>query len=265
VSEFDPAPVTLATGSPVPESPVPESPAPQSPVPESPAPQSPAPESSSRGDLVTAVVAVAVLAVAGALLGLVWSAWSPPGSTAIVLGGGMYQVIDETENHIAGDGRFLVIVSVVGLLAALLAWFLRPRNRGPLVLLGLIVGGLAGAALTDLIGHLTGGGSFSGKTYRLSDGSAQEVTLRLPLSLHMPGLLFVEAALATLVYGVFTAFAVHDDLGRPDPARDALVARRTAAAEDSAQDSIDTGGHPQGGGGYGDTAGALQQGNLPPQ
>ena len=88
--------------------------------------------------------------------------------------------------------------------------------------------------------------------------------MRLPLSLHMPGLLFVEAALATLVYGVFTAFAVHDDLGRPDPVRDALTAHRTAASEESA-DSVDASGQPQGGGGHGDTAGALQQGYLPPQ
>jgi hypothetical protein len=172
-----------------------------------------------------------------------------------VLGGGVFQVIDETENQIAADGRFLVIVSAVGLLAALLTWFVRPGNRGPVVLLGLIVGGLSGAALTDLVGHLTGGGSFSGKTYRLSDGSVQEVTLRLPLSLHMTGLLFVEAALATLLYGVLTAFAAHDDLGRPDPVRDRLRARRSVHAD----------GEPQHGWGHRDGAGALQQGDLPPQ
>ena len=214
----------------------------------------PGPDAAAGDDLKTAGVVVAALAVLGAVLGLVWAAWSPPGSTAIVLGGGVFQVIDETENQIAGDGRFLIIVSAVGLVAALLAWFVRPGNRGPIMLLGLALGGLVGAALTDLVGHLTGGGSFTGKTYRLSDGSTQEVTLRLPLSLHMPGLLFVEAALATLVYGVLTAFAVHDDLGRPDPMRDELAAQR----------SVRAGEHPQDGGGDRDAASALQQGEFPP-
>jgi hypothetical protein len=180
-----------------------------------------------------------------------------------VLGGGVFEVLGENENQIAADGRFLVIVSVVGLLAGLLAWFGRPRNRGPLVLLGLVVGGLCGAALTDLVGHLTGGGSFSGKKYDLSDGSVQEVTLRLPLSLHMPGMLFVEAAIAALLYGVFTAFAVHDDLGRPDPVRDELRGRRAGPPLDEI--SVGAGHEPQGGWGYGDGSGPLQQREFPPQ
>ncbi len=217
--------------------------------------------SSTRDDLVVAGVVVGVLAVLGALLGLVWSAWSPPGPSAIVIGGGVFEVLGENESQIAADGRFLVIVSAVGLLAGLLTWFCRPRNRGPLVLLGLVVGGLCGAALTDLIGHLSGGGSFSGKKYELSDGSVQEVTLRLPLSLHMTGLLFVEAAIAALLYGLLTAFAVHDDLGRPDPVRDDVRAQRLGPPVDDV--SVGAGGDPQGGWGYGDGAGALQQRELP--
>ncbi|HEU5266779.1 MAG TPA: hypothetical protein VFU35_08760, partial [Jatrophihabitans sp.] len=74
----------------------------------------PQPAAERGGDLLVAGVVIAVLAVLGALLGLVWSAWSPPGPTAIVLGGGVFQVIDETENQIAADGRFLLIVSAVG-------------------------------------------------------------------------------------------------------------------------------------------------------
>ncbi len=218
---------------------------------------------STRDDLVVAAVIVGVLTVLGALLGLVWSAWSPPGPTAIVVGGGAFEVLGENEKQIAADGRFLLIVSAVGLVAGLFAWLGRPRNRGPLVLLGLVVGGLCGAALTDLVGHLSGGGSFSGKKYELSDGSVQEVTLRLPLSLHMSGLLFVEAAIAALLYGLFTAFAVHDDLGRPDPVRDELRAHRGGPPSDEV--SVGAGGEPQGGWGYGDGPGALQQRELPPQ
>ena len=68
----------------------------------------------------------------------------------------------------------------------------------------------------------------------------------------MPGLVFVEPAIAALVYGMLVAFAADDDLGRPDPVRDALF-------------SVGAGDHPEYGWGDRDAAGALQEGNLPPQ
>jgi hypothetical protein len=119
----------------------------------------------------------------------------------------------------------------------------RPADRGPLVVVAMVAGGLAGAALTWWVGYLTGGGTY--------DGRANTTIAHLPLSLHMHGLLAVEPALAALVYGLFAAFAARDDLGRPDPVRARL--------------SVSAGGHPDDSWGDRDTAGALQQGDLPPQ
>jgi hypothetical protein len=206
-----------------------------------------------REDLRFAAVVVLVLAVIGAVLGLVWAAWSPPGPAAAVFGGGKFEP-EDNEAFVAGDGRFLVIAAAAGLVAGLIVWR-RVGRRGPLVALALGVGGLLGALLTELLGHVSGGGSFTGKRFPSGDGTTHEITAHLPLSLHAQGLLFVEPALAALVYGLLVAFAVRDDLGRPDPARDA----RLAAA------SVDAGHHPQDGGGYGDAPRALQEGYLPPQ
>jgi hypothetical protein len=197
-----------------------------------------------RDDLRFAAKVAGILVGLGAVLGLVWAFWSPPGPRALVLARGVLEP-DETESFIAGDGRYLVITAVVGLIAALLAWR-RVRNRGPLVLLALGVGGLIGSLLTELVGHLAGGGTFN--------GAPNTIINALPLSLHMQGLLFVEAAVATLVYGLFVAFAARDDLGRRDPVRDSFA---TA--------SVRAGDQPQDGWGYGDAPGALQQSNLPPQ
>jgi hypothetical protein len=184
-----------------------------------------------------------LLAVLGALLGLVWALWSPPGPRALVLAPGVREP-DETESFIAGDGRFLVIAVIVGLVAGLVAWR-RVHNRGPLTLLALGVGGLLGSLLMEVVGHLTGGGTFDGATNTIIDA--------LPLSLHMQGLLFVEPAVAILIFGLFVAFAARDDLGRTDPVRESF-----------APASVRAGDHPQHGWGYGDAPGALQQGNLPP-
>lgn len=171
-------------------------------------------------DLRAGAVVVAVLAVLGVLLGVVWQWWSPPGPLGFVVAPGAIQP-DETEAFVAADGRFAVLCGAVGLVAGFVVW--RRRGlRGPVAVLALAVGGLAGAVLTALVGHLLGGGSDSGRPNSL--------LRELPLSVHMRGLLLLEAALAVLVYVVFASFAAADDLGRPDPDRpqDALAA---AAAE----------------------------------
>jgi hypothetical protein len=197
----------------------------------------------TRADLRFAALVVVVLAVLGAVLGLIWMAWSPAQPKAFVYAPGKSFTYEESESWIATDGRFLVLTGGLGLVAAVLAWF-RVRNRGPLMLLALIVGGLGGAYLTRWVGYLTGGGNYTGKL--------DTIVTHLPVSLHIPGLVFVEPAIAALVYGMLVAFATHDDLGRPDPLRDELV-------------SVAPSDHPQYGWGDRDAAGALQQGDLPPQ
>lgn len=177
------------------------------------------------------------LAVLGALLGFVWERWSPAGPRGFVIAPHAVQP-DETESFVAADGRFAVICAAVGLVAGLTAW-LRRSARGPVTAIALAVGGLAGAGLTDLVGHLRAGGSADGKT--------QAVIPELPLWVHMHGLLVLEATVAVLVYGLCVAFAAADDLGRAEP------------------QSVRAGDQPEFGGSDRDAPGAYQQPYLPPQ
>jgi hypothetical protein len=169
--------------------------------------------------LRAAAYAVLALAGVGALLGIVWAAWSPPGPFGIIFGNGIEPL--ESEAWAASDGRFAVIVGAVGLVAGFAAWWLLRRARGPYVVLALGAGGIGGAALTEWVGHLIRGSAQTFACYPAT-GKAS-CTNHLPLSLHMTGLLYLEAAVALLVYGMLVAFAAHDDLGRPDPARASLV------------------------------------------
>jgi hypothetical protein len=141
-----------------------------------------------------------------------------------------------------------VIAAVVGLMAGIGVWLLR-RARGPYAVLALGAGGIAGAALTEWIGHLLRGAAHTFACYPPSGKAA--CTEHLPLTLHMAGLLYVEPALAILVYGLLVAFAHHDDLGRPDPVR----ARLSVRAADQAEH----------GWGYSDRAGMPEQRDLPAQ
>lgn len=193
------------------------------------------------GQLRAAALVFVALAVVGCVLGPVWAWWSPPGPLGERIPAGI--IADETEAFIAADGRFAALTAGVGLLAAVLAWLAR-STRGAWMVAALALGGVVGAVLTDVVGHAVRGG-----------GHAVAVTpqvariAHLPLRVQATGLLVVEGAVAALVYGMFVAFTAHDDLGRPDPVRDSVRAR----------------GQPDGGGGDGDAAGALQEGYLPPQ
>lgn len=192
-----------------------------------------------REDLRAGAYVVLALAALGALLGVVWRSWSPPGGLGYVVAPHAIQP-DETEAFIAGDGRFAVICAATGLLAGLVTWFIT-STRGPVTALALGLGGLLGSSLTGVVGHLLAGGTGNGKTNTLLH--------QLPLSVHMRGLLLLEAAVAVLVYAVCASFAAADDLGRPEP--DAP--------------SVGVGDEVQGAGGHRDTPGALQQPYLPPQ
>jgi hypothetical protein len=198
------------------------------------------------------------LAVLGALLGPIWEAWSPPGPIGIQLSEGIQP--DETEAWVAGDGRFAVIAIVVGLVAAVLAWYLPAlrRARGPFLALGLAVGGVVGAMLTDLIGWAIRG---DGSTYNCGAGTCID---ELQLTVHMHGLWFLQGFIAVLVYGLFVSFAAADDLGRPDPGRRqehragdpvSVGSGAPSAYDPSAGPSIGPQHHPQDGGRDGDAAG----------
>lgn len=166
-----------------------------------------------RRQLRAAGLVAAALGVLGAVLGVVWEAWSPPGPIGIQLSQGVQP--DETEAWVAGDGRFAVIAVVVGLGAAILAWYLPAlrRVRGPYVAFGLAVGSVVGALLAELVGWALRG---DGSDYHCGAGTCID---QLPLTVHMHGLWFLQAFVAVLGYGLFVSFAAADDLGRPDPGR----------------------------------------------
>jgi len=210
-----------------------------------------APSADTRAQQVAAAVVTVGLIALGAVLGLVWAWWSPARPPGARIPGGTVQ-INESEAFAAADGRYALITAVVGLLVGGLVW-IRRSSRGPWVAAALVVGGLAGAWVMAEVGHLVGGGTNGGPLYTTTG----HLIDHLPLSLHMTGLFAVEALLAVLVYSVLAAFAVEDDLGRPDADRDAArgLGQQLVAPQYLVQYS----------GAYGDGAGLPQQGQLPPQ
>jgi hypothetical protein len=165
-----------------------------------------------RTQLTAAALVATGLAVLGAALGVLWDLISPDTPPGIVSPPGIQ--VDDVHEAFAGiDGRFAFITAGVGLLAGFAAWRIR-RARGPYLAIGLAVGGLLGAMLTNLIGHLLRGTG----SYQYTSGGTAYLT-HLPLNVQMKGLWFVEPALAALVFSLLVAFAAADDLGRPEVRR----------------------------------------------
>jgi hypothetical protein len=169
----------------------------------------------TRRDLRVGGVLAGCLALAGVLLGFVWLAIAPRAHGFAYLNHTVVPM--ENESFVASDGRFVVLTAGVGLAAGLLSWLDR-ASRGPAVAAALGAGGLLGAVLTEVVARFTGGGRTTG---------AFGDTLKLPVTVHAPGLLLAEPASALFVYGVFVLFAKRDDLARPvepDPQADLVPA-----------------------------------------
>ena len=156
---------------------------------------------------------LAVFALAGLVTGLIWLAWAPPRGQALVIGHhtvlGMTVatlIPSEQENWIAADGRFAILMAILGAISAVLVWRVTPL-RGALTVTVLAIGALISSLLAGLVGFLLGGGHLTGETGQL-------ITTRLMV--HATGLYFLQSTLCLLIYGLLVAFAREDDLGVGD-------------------------------------------------
>lgn len=163
-----------------------------------------------RAVLVTLSVTAAMAAV-GAPLGLLWS-WLAPTVPVINAGQNGIVVNDPSpEEYIAADSWFTLIGFTFGLLAAVLVWLVLRRDRGPGLLLGVALGGLASALVMWEVGRLVGlsawndwqGSSTAGQTYDR------------PPDLHAHGALLVAAFAAVIVTTLLAGWSNDPDLELP--------------------------------------------------
>jgi hypothetical protein len=114
---------------------------------------------------------------------------------------------NESESQIAGDGRFVVLSVIAGLLFGLLAWRLR-GIRGP-VTTGVLAGSsVLSSVLAMFTGKLLSGGSNS---------SALNTAFHPKLILHASAALWVQALFAVLVYTALVGISADQTLGRGTP------------------------------------------------
>jgi hypothetical protein len=163
----------------------------------------------------TAVVAVSagiVVLVLGGPLGLLW-AWLAPSVPVIDTGANGIVVNDPSpEEYIAADGWFTVLGLAFGLLVAIVAWLVLRRDRGPFLLLGVVVGTLgAGYLVAPWVGGLIGRSAYR----HWQETATQGATYLAPPEVHSVGPMLVPAFAAAIVLTLLAGWSNDPDLDDP--------------------------------------------------
>ena len=110
-----------------------------------------------RRSLAAGFGAATAVAVLGVLLGLLWG-WLAPTVPVVNAGDSGILVTDPSpEQYIAADGWFTLLGLVFGLVVAIGAWLVLRRDRGPFLMLGVVLGTLgAGWLVAPWAGELMG-------------------------------------------------------------------------------------------------------------
>jgi hypothetical protein len=175
-----------------------------------------------RESLIAFAVAVG-LAALGLPLGLLWRAVTPK-VEFVMTEAGATTTQAEPEGFVAGDGWYVLITFAVGLLAAIVVWALLRRRRGPLMLLGLVAGCIAGGALTAWLGHQIGYAHYRQLLVHAPVGAhflrppavrSGSVGLWFGFLPRVQGAVLVQAVAAAMAYLMLAAFHVEPDLRQP--------------------------------------------------
>jgi hypothetical protein len=125
------------------------------------------------------VATVAASAVCGIPAGLAWAALAPRALLEVVSRGTAQAVNAETSAFIVADAWFCLIGAVGGLLTGGIGYLVAVRRRGAVAAAGLIVGGLAAAAVALWVGGNSGLASFRHRLAAGAPGTRLESSLAL--------------------------------------------------------------------------------------
>jgi hypothetical protein len=160
--------------------------------------------------VLVGVQAAVAVAVAGAPLGVLWRFLAPTVPMVRVTGGVI--VNDPSpEEFIAAEAWFTILGLAFGILAAVVAWLVLRRHRGPGLVAGVTAGTLVAAVLAWQLGRRIGLGAY----VAWRDTATSGATFAAPPDLHAYGTLLVPAFAAAIVLTLLAGWSNDPDLDRP--------------------------------------------------
>lgn len=164
-----------------------------------------------RRSLAAGALTALAVAAAGVPLGLLWS-WIAPSVPVVRTRQGDIVVSDPSpEQFIAADGSFTLLGFGFGVLAAIAAWLVVRRHRGPALVVGVVLGALGAAAIAWQVGRRFGLAEF----VRWQEAAAAGATFDRPPDLHAHGTLLVPAFAAVIVCTLLAGWSNDPDLDVP--------------------------------------------------
>jgi hypothetical protein len=158
-----------------------------------------------------ATLVILLLAAFGVVLGVVWQ-WATPGAGVLMTGEGPIHANPNSEHYFADDGWFALIGGVAGVVAAVACWTLARRHRGPVVMIGTVVGCLLSAVVAWQVGRHIGLAAFRD----LLEHAATGRVFRRPARLAALGVLGVQGFAAAFTYTLLAGWSRYPTLRRPD-------------------------------------------------
>jgi hypothetical protein len=128
---------------------------------------------------VVLLASLAATAIVGIPAGFLWAVLAPRVLAQVVSRGAASVVNPETTAFIVADAWFVLIAAVGGLLTGLAGYLLVVRRRGAPAAVGLILGGLAAAALMLWIGDNDGHATFQHRLLTSPAGTYLHASLSL--------------------------------------------------------------------------------------
>lgn len=109
-----------------------------------------------RADLRPTLLTMAVVALAGVLLGLLWALVAPGQATVTTASGASSPLAAESDHVFDATAIFFLLATAYGVVVGVLAWR-RVDRRGPVTLLGVGVATTAGAWIAAFVGTALAG------------------------------------------------------------------------------------------------------------
>ncbi|WP_338598933.1 DUF2567 domain-containing protein [Saccharopolyspora sp. SCSIO 74807] len=162
-----------------------------------------------RADLLPALSALSLVALLGLPLGWLWSRLAPP-ELALLSSSGNPVPAQVTESYHRFDavGLFLLLTFAAGLVTAGVLWAVRGR-RGPVLLIGAVLGSLVAAWLAMRMGA-----TFAGDLYPLPAAPRAGGQITVAPEVSTPWAVLVQPLGVALGYGFAASWNGFDDLGR---------------------------------------------------
>lgn len=168
----------------------------------------PRPKVHVKTDILPAVSVFSLLSLVGIPIAYLWAQLAPPQMKAVAQNGVLIPLTAESYHRFDALAIFVALGLGSGFVVGLGVWFLRER-RGPVIMVGAVLGSLGSAFLAYLLTS-----AFTGMMYTMPAATKLADVVTIAPTIESGWAVMAQPLATALAYGVLAAWNGMDDLGR---------------------------------------------------